>query len=190
MPDGTRCSIEGCERSTHARGWCGMHYQRWYKFGDVNAHVKEQVQVIRGPADERFWPKVDAFGDCWEWTAGKNKYGYGLFRFKNRSYLAHRFAYETLVGDIPEGEELDHLCRNRACCNPDHLQAVTRRVNVLRGFATSGLNARKTRCPQGHAYDEANTYISKTNGGRQCRACSREYMQGYHERKREAQRET
>lgn len=85
---------------------------------------------------------------------------------------AHRYAYEHFIGPIPEGLQVDHLCRVRNCVNPDHLEAVTCRENVLRGDGVAAANARATHCPQGHAYDEANTY-TWTNGGRHCRACAR-----------------
>jgi hypothetical protein len=88
---------------------------------------------------------------------------------------AHRFAYQMLVGPIPEGLTLDHLCRNTGCCNPEHLEAVTHRDNVLRGVSFAAVNAVKTECPRGHPYDSENTYIVPSTGGRLCRLCQRDH---------------
>ena len=107
-----------------------------------------------------FWAKVDRSGGpeaCWPWTASKNAWGYGAFSLERKSMGAHRFAYELLVGSIPDRLTLDHLCRNRACVNPHHLEAVSDRTNILRGQGQSARNALKTHCPQGHPYDLFNT---------------------------------
>ena len=89
---------------------------------------------------------------------------------------AHRLAYELVKGPISDGLQIDHLCRNRACINPDHLEAVTQRENILRGEGVAALNARKTHCPQGHAYDEENTLIltGRQAGARRCQICARD----------------
>ena len=82
---------------------------------------------------DRFWARVDV-GLCWEWT-GSNDRGYGMFRLDGRTVRAHRWAWETLVGPIPRGLHLDHLCRNPPCVNPDHLEPVTQPENIRRGHA-------------------------------------------------------
>jgi len=87
-----------------------------------------------------------------------------------KNKVAHRISYELLKGDIPEGLDLDHLCRNRGCVNPDHLEPVTRKENLLRGNTIPAKHARKTHCPQGHEYTKGNTFISKS-GSRHCRKC-------------------
>jgi hypothetical protein len=128
-----------------------------------------------GDFEDRFWSKVNADGVCWEWTAARNNTGYGTFNVggkKTRTVTAHRYAYETLVGLVPEEYDLDHLCRNRACVNPDHMEPVSHKVNVLRGVSFSAINATKTHCPQGHAYTPENTRTERY-GGRRCRTCER-----------------
>src|SRR5690606_14050374 len=122
--------------------------------------------------EDRFWKKVEPTGFCWKWTGGLNPGGYGRFSVGGRCVAAHRFAYEALVGPIPEGLVLDHLCRNRACVNPDHTEPVTDRVNTLRGFGPSALNARATRCSEGHEFTDENTYLNQS-GSRVCLTCMR-----------------
>jgi hypothetical protein len=114
--------------------------------------------------------------NCWEWQRGRIPDGYGVAfdRATRRHIGAHRVYYEELVGPIPDGMTIDHLCRNPACVNPGHLEPVTMRENNLRGESPWAQNARKTHCPAGHPYDEANTRIG-TKGDRKCRACEREY---------------
>ncbi len=121
---------------------------------------------------DRFWAKVNVGerGDCWEWAASLN-HGYGQFWIieAGRPVAAHRVAYEMIVGPIPEGLQIDHLCRNRACVNPSHMQPVTRRENLIRGEGFAGVNERKTHCLRGHEYIESNTIWWR--GKRKCRSC-------------------
>ena len=127
-----------------------------------------------GSAQERFWRKVSLSGDCWIWDGAKDRDGYGRFYPQGRSGKptpSHRFSYEQLVHEIPEGLVIDHLCRTRACVNPWHLDPVTPTVNVLRG---DNHERGKTCCHQGHAFDEANTYLRPDGRGRECRACRRQ----------------
>lgn len=120
---------------------------------------------------DRFWSKVDPFGDCWEWTASLNAYGYGQFYDGETMRLAHSFIYRSLVGDYPG--DLDHLCRNRRCVNPDHLEPVTRRENIRRGASHVAVQMRQTGCGKGHSYNDVNTYVDG-RGKRICRPCVRE----------------
>jgi hypothetical protein len=122
--------------------------------------------------EERFWSKVRRTETCWEWTAGKKPAGYGAFADGYTTVLAHRFAYELLVGPIPEGLHIDHLCRNRACVNPAHMEPVSTAENTRRGMAGGAYQLSVTHCPQGHSYDGDNTYVFP-DGRRGCRSCMR-----------------
>lgn len=124
------------------------------------------------PAAVRFWEKVDkaAPGGCWIWQASLFFSGYGQFQVGHAKIRAHRWAYEREFGPIPDGLVLDHLCRERRCVNPAHLEAVTDRENVLRGDGPSARNARKTHCDSGHPFDVGNTRWTK-EGRRKCRRC-------------------
>jgi hypothetical protein len=134
----------------------------------VNARRRHEIPKLPvHPA--RFWEKVDASGDCWEWTAGRNV-GYGVYGVNRRPRLAHRVAWELLVGPIAAGVELDHLCRNRACVNPDHLEPVNHAENCRRGYSPAAQNQRKTHCPQGHPYSGDNLFYNN-RGQRCCREC-------------------
>lgn len=170
------CSIDGCGRpltSSARRGWCGRHYEQWRR---------ENPELSRRPTlDARFWSKVLKTDGCWLWMAGRFSTGYGNFSVHGRPGMAHRFAYELLVGPIPEGLELDHLCRLRHCVNPEHLEPVTHWVNLSRGLAwdkTRPHNHRgKTHCKNGHPLSGDNLYLWR--GIRLCRACRKVTWQKY-----------
>jgi hypothetical protein len=174
------CSIQDCEDPAVARGWCWKHYKRWQRRGSTDAppRVSREPRERRTkPAADRFWPKVSKTETCWLWTAGANNMGYGLFwsggaRSQGRRLLAHRFAYELLVGPIPDGLTIDHLCRVPLCCRPDHLEPVTMRENLRRGNGWSGRKARQTHCLRGHALTEDNIYRRPSKPtARECRIC-------------------
>lgn len=126
---------------------------------------------------ERFWVKVNkdgplpnienwSLGPCWLWIAQLDAFGYGrLFHSPNRSTLAHVISWEIVNGSVPNGLELDHLCRVRHCINPVHLEAVTQLVNCMRGNGRMARQARATHCVHGHPFDEVNTeyYIDPQN---------------------------
>ena len=118
------------------------------------------------PMPDRFWANVRIGNGCWEWQGAKQRIGYGIFR----KGVAHRTAYELAVGPIPVGLELDHVCGNRACVNPLHLEPVTRRENIMRSQSFAAVNARKTHCPKGHPYSGQNLLV-RPSGDRRCRIC-------------------
>ena len=122
---------------------------------------------------------------CWLWTGIIDKPGgYGRFTFWGRLRLAHRVAYEHWIGKIPMGLQIDHLCRVRNCVNPDHLEAVTQRENLMRGIGITAVLARATHCKRGHPFDEANTTLD-ANGKRRCRECLRLQWKEINRRRRE-----
>lgn len=166
------CVIPDCEEPTHGLGLCWKHYLRVRRTGSAEG--------ARRSAETRFFARVRKQpSGCWQWTGHITPTGYGTFTLwlggKQKNYRAHRWAYEHFIGPIPDGLTLDHLCRNRACVNQQHLEPVTIRENTLRGEGFAAANASKTHCKRGHVFDEANTCIGR-NGYRQCRTCNREKM--------------
>lgn len=121
------CSIKGCAHPVRNRGWCSTHYQRWCKHGDANydraAHLASAV-----PA--RFWAKVERDeGGCWRWLGVMNDSGYGLLGVGARNVRAHRLSWELHNTPVPDGMQVDHMCRNRGCVNPSHLRLASPKQN-------------------------------------------------------------
>lgn len=138
MADRT-CSIEACQKRRLCRGWCRSHYERWVKYGDPLGQPKPQYP----PLAERVAARIDpngpvldeALGRCWNWVGDVNHSGYAVYKTTGRGSGAYRFVYEMHVGPVPDGLELDHLCRNRLCVNPAHLEPVTHQENCRRAAA-------------------------------------------------------
>lgn len=165
------CSVDGCDRPHEARGWCRKHYDRWCHGRPVEADPPSEA--------ERFWDKVDLRTGvgCWIWTAFIDDCGYGSFWAPRGTQAAHRWSWEHLIGRIPAGMVLDHLCRVRECVNPAHLEPVEVSENFFRSDAPASMNAVKTHCVRGHELSGENLYL-RPDGGRNCRACYRMYGRG------------
>lgn len=122
--------------------------------------------------------KHEGADSCWEWTGSLSSGGYGRTHFAGATIVVHRMAYEAHVGPIPEGLQIDHLCRNRACCNPAHLEPVTAQVNILRGETIAASRAAQTHCVNGHEFTERNTRI-RDGRHRTCIECTRIRARAY-----------
>ena len=121
---------------------------------------------------------------CWQWKASKYPAGYGQMWNGSRVEQAHRISFREFVGDIPDGCEIDHICRNRSCVNPEHLRAVTHRENMRASDSVMGLNAKKTHCKRGHPLSGENLRVEQS-GARQCRECLRMHARNARSRRRE-----
>jgi hypothetical protein len=171
------CSVDGCAKKAHCGGFCGAHYHRFVRYGDPLAG-----QAFTEP--ERFWSKVDKagpvsdyrpdLGPCWIWKPGRPG-KYGLAMWQGRVQPAHRIAYMDLVGPIPDGLHLDHLCRVTTCVNPAHLEPVTPGENVHRGNQARGRGGHGAR----------RTYLQGCRCD-QCCATGRAYSREYKKRRRAA----
>lgn len=186
------CTVEGCGEKHYAIGLCRPHYRRqsWLR--------ERATRPARPTPAERFAAQVVvAKTGCLLWTGSTDGRGrYGQFGVDRRVVRAHRWAWEQEHGPVPEGFDLDHLCRKTLCVNPAHLELVTHRENVLRGQSFAAINAAKTHCKRGHPFTPE-TIRRTTDGGRQCMACARseegrakqrEATRRWRERQRSAQR--
>jgi hypothetical protein len=132
---------------------------------------------------EQFWTSVEVPyqpSGCWIWKGSIGPKGYGRFSIRGHNYAAHRVSRQLLVSDVTPDKQLDHLCRNRLCVNPDHVEPATNRVNVLRGYGPTAINSSKTSCNRGHAYTPENTYLTPSRPGeRACRICKSNTRRAY-----------
>lgn len=168
------CMIPECSGKHRARGLCNRHYKRMAASPDGLPDIVREADGLRLTD----WQKIDKRDDgCWIWTGSLDREGYGRTRWRGRGYNAHRYVWLRLRGPHAEGLELDHLCRVRACCNPDHLEPVTHQVNIDRGS-----KATATTCPSGHEYDTVVTRGNRTSRG--CSTCIAAWSRAYQARKR------
>lgn len=115
--------------------------------------------------------------ECWIWLKHKDTSGYGRIYWKEKEIGAHCFSYIFYIGDIPINFEIDHLCRRRDCVNPDHLEAVTKQINIRRGKGPAAKHAKQTHCYNGHEFNEKNSRLE--GGRRRCKICKKQYDKGY-----------
>lgn len=180
------CTAKGCSAPRHGRGLCRKHYQRLMKTGSTAPPVGSTLRgrLLSNLVVDLNAPRLIDNSACWLWTRYRDEDGYGHIARNGRAPGVHIVAWELFRGPVPDGLELDHLCRVRHCANPDHLEPVTRAENVgrtpLHAFALA--NAAKDKCDSGHEFTEANTY-TKRNGSRECRACRRGWAARYKARK-------
>lgn len=161
---GKACSVDDCEKPAKAKGMCIMHYKRVRNHGTTE---RLDRKIPKAELFERYVTRTDG---CWEWNGPVTTHGYtGL----GRHGLGHRWSYEQQNGEIPESLVIDHLCRNKTCTNPDHLEAVTNQENLARGLGYRLMNGMDDKCVHGHLYTEENTYTDP-QGGIRCRSCQRE----------------
>ena len=131
--------------------------------------MKPRVLVWEGPLPPSFWARVEKTKTCWLWTGGRSTGGYGYYYAPTHDRrLAHRVAYESLVGPIPAGLQIDHLCRNRACVNPEHLEPVTQQENLLRGALARRPREHPDDCPYGHRMTGENLILTPWRACREC----------------------
>lgn len=175
VPAATQCTVNGCDHTKKIiRGLCNMHYLRLRALGTTDL----PTTAGRFAADLVWMPN-----GCLEWTGTINKSGYGLISIHGKPVRAHRFAWELVNGPIPPGLFACHKCDNPPCCNVEHLFLGTHDDNMVdMAVKNRSYNGKKTHCPQGHEYTDANTYT--WHGDRECRECGRASTARYLRRKK------
>jgi hypothetical protein len=176
-----QCTFPGCNRVVNGHGLCKPHYAQWKRgrsplkplYATKRATDEAaRIRIIHAPC-----PVADLDGPCHIWAGSVGSHGYGQIGTPNGQRTAHTFMWEQAQGPIPDGMVIDHRCRNRACCNVNHLRLVTPKLNVHENNSSPpAVNANKTHCIRGHIFDVVNTRIEKS-GSRRCRICDKEKAQ-------------
>lgn len=189
------CTADNCSKKTVAKGLCSTHYSQMRLNGIKSSLMTLVHDIPKDKMDKRFWSKVNRngpahvqvpeLGNCWLWIGSKHDTGYADIFISYKRMPVHRLAYMLLVGGIPEGKDLDHLCHtydtncnqgnrclHRSCVNPSHLEPTSKQENTLRGRSPIALNAKKTHCLRGHSLEGDNLRTS-ANGQRHCKACAK-----------------
>lgn len=161
FPSTTICKIEKCSKPHDARGYCNTHYAYMLR----NNKLPPKISL-----EEKFWERVVKTNTCWNWIGYITSTGYGLIKYEKNTIHAHRLSLSIHNIELKKDLVIDHLCRNRKCVNPNHLEQVSLRENTLRGYGAPAVNKRKKECLNGHSFDEKNTFHTKI-GTRQCRTC-------------------
>ncbi len=173
------CDEPGCDRPVFCKSACTQHYQA------RRARARGVPQRVGLTAEQKFFQRtLIAVDGCWLWQWGLTEHGYASFIGDDkRPVYAHRWSYERFVGPIPEGLVIDHLCRNRGCVRPDHLEPVPQRVNTARGTSNGAVARTWETCLHGHPRTPENTYVRR-NGWIMCKPCARaSVMRSYYAKK-------
>ncbi len=179
--NGTRtCSVDGCDRDFYAHELCSMHWRRVRDTGEVGP--AKSLRRRKWTAKDRILDRIniDPVTECWNWQGAKFASGYGQVWSDGRGWGAHRLSWMAFVGPIADDLVLDHLCRNRACVNPAHLEPCSAVENTKRGVPFHV----KERCPKGHLLTPDNLRVTGT-GYKMCRICSREWRKAAYQKRKE-----
>lgn len=176
-PPPRSCSFPGCTRAANGKRLCrghAEHQRKGHELVPINSAVRPRGSPPRIQYDEVPCLAYGLIGPCHVFRGAKDRNGYCRVKTQGKKILVHRYRWEQVHGPIPDGLLIDHRCRNRACCNTDHLRLVTPKVNSTENVVGAGwqLEKAKTHCRQGHPYSEENTYRCR-NGKRYCKICRR-----------------
>jgi len=163
---GKVCEIAECGKPVFSTALCSSHYKRKRRYGDPRKSHRART------FEECFREFAVKGSGCWEWSGPKYANGYSKLTSGRKQKLGHRWSYEHHIGEIPKDLVIDHLCRNRGCVNPDHLEAVTNEENLMRGAGYALRNGMRTACINGHEYTSENTYVHPRTKEIRCRTCA------------------